>query len=91
MVLISPPKKISHKTVPAPASVPVPAQPTTPTTQIALIGDDMYSVLSDTTTLGFVYKVGNVFVALSGPDFGRAVEVGQTLSFDRAVELVRET
>jgi len=90
MVLISPPKKISHRTVTAPTPVPAPARPVVPATQIALIGDDMYSVLSDTTTLGFVYKVGNVFVALSGPDFGRAVEVGQTLSFDRAVELVRE-
>lgn len=87
MVLISPPKKISHKPVSAPTKVPVEASPTT---QISLIGDDMYAVLSDTQTLGFVYKVGNVFVALSGRDFGRAVEVGQTLSWDRAVELVRE-
>ena len=57
--------------------------------QIALIGDDLYSVLSDTETLGFIYKVDTVFVALSGSDFGRAVEVGQTLLWDRAVELVR--
>jgi hypothetical protein len=92
MVLISPPKKISHKPVSAPTKVAPPqAQAAAaPTTQISLIGDDMYAVLSDTHTLGFVYKVGNVFVALSGRDFGRAVEVGQTLSWDRAVELVRE-
>jgi hypothetical protein len=58
------------------------------TPQITLVGDDLYGVLSDTTTLGFIYKVGTVYVALAGPDFGRAVEVGQTLEWDRAVALV---
>jgi hypothetical protein len=58
---------------------------------IALVGEDMYSVLSQSTTLGFVYKVGNVFVALTGSDFGRAVEVGQSLSWDRAIEMVRNS
>jgi hypothetical protein len=57
--------------------------------QIALVGDDMYSVMTETDTLGFVYKVGNVFVALSGRDFAHAVEVGQTLEWDRAIQLVR--
>ncbi len=56
---------------------------------IALIGDDLYSVLTETETLGYVHKVGNVFVALSGNDFGHAVEVGQTLSWERAIEIVR--
>ena len=62
---------------------------TSPQTEIALVGDDLYSVLSETDTLGFVYKVGNVFVSLSGRDFGRAVEVGQSLDWDRAVALVQ--
>lgn len=57
--------------------------------EIALIGDDMYSVLSETQTLGYVYRVGNVFVALHGSDFGHAVEVGQTLSWQHAVDIVR--
>jgi hypothetical protein len=56
--------------------------------QITLVGDDLYGVLSDTNTLGFIYKVDKVFVALAGPDFGRAVEVGQTLEWDRAVAFV---
>jgi hypothetical protein len=55
---------------------------------IALVGDDLYCVLSETDTLGFVNKVGNVFVALSGDNLGRAVEVGQSLSWDQAVEMV---
>lgn len=55
---------------------------------IALVGDDLYCVLSETDTLGFVHKVGNVFVALSGDNLGRAVEVGQSLSWDQAVEMV---
>jgi hypothetical protein len=55
---------------------------------ISLVGDDLYCVLSETDTLGFVHKVGNVFVALSGDNLGHAVEVGQSLSWDQAVEMV---
>jgi len=55
---------------------------------IALVGDDLYCVLSETDTLGFVHKVGNVFVALGGDNLGHAVEVGQSLSWDQAVNMV---
>jgi hypothetical protein len=55
---------------------------------ISLVGEDMYCVLSETDTLGFVHRVGNVFVALSGDNLGHAVEVGQSLSWDRAVDMV---
>ncbi len=67
------------------------SHPRPQTADIALIGDDLYSVLTETETLGFVYKVGIVFVALKGNDFGHAVEVGQTLSWERAIEIVRTT
>ena len=56
---------------------------------IALVTDDVYSVLSDRETLGFVHKVGNVYVALSGASLSHAVEIGQSLSWDRAVQMVR--
>jgi hypothetical protein len=56
---------------------------------IALVTDDVYSVLSDRETLGFVHKVGNVYVALSGDSLSHAVEIGQSLSWDRAVQMVR--
>lgn len=59
------------------------------TSDIALIGDDMYSVLSETHTLGYVYRVDTIFVALKGHDFGHAVEIGQTHSWERAIEIVR--
>jgi hypothetical protein len=36
-----------------------------------------------------VHKVGPVFVALRGGDYSHAVEVGQTLSRERAIEIVR--
>jgi hypothetical protein len=55
---------------------------------ISLVGDDLYCVLSERDTLGFVHRVGNVFVALAGDNLGHAVEVGQSLSWDRAVEMV---
>ena len=55
---------------------------------IALLRDDLYCVLSSTYTMGFVERVGNVYVALHGTDLGRAVEVGQSLSWDVAVAMV---
>ncbi len=56
---------------------------------IALVTDDVYSVMTDTDTLGFVHKAGNVYVALSGDVLSHAVEVGQSLSFEKAVQMVR--
>lgn len=55
---------------------------------IALLGDDIYVVLAASDTMGFVEQVGKVYVALSGPDLARAVEVGQSLSWDAAVQMV---
>jgi hypothetical protein len=56
---------------------------------VALMGDDLYAILSENETLGFVHRVGNVFVSLCGADLHHAVEVGQSLSWDRAIDLVR--
>ncbi|WP_213815016.1 hypothetical protein [Glaciihabitans sp. dw_435] len=56
---------------------------------IALVTDDVYSVMTDRETLGFIHKVGNVYVALSGDVLSHAVEIGQTLSWDKAVRMVR--
>lgn len=55
---------------------------------VALLDEGLYAVLTEHDTLGFVQRVGNVFVALSGSDLGRAVEVGQTMSWQRAVDIV---
>lgn len=62
------------------------SQPEEPS--IALLREDLYCVLSTTYTMGFVERVGNVYVALHGSDLGRAVEVGQSLSWDVAVTMV---
>jgi hypothetical protein len=56
---------------------------------VALVTEDVYSVMDDRDTLGFVHKVGSVFVALSGDVLSHAVEIGQTLDWDRAVRMVR--
>jgi hypothetical protein len=56
---------------------------------IALVTDDVYSVMTDRETLGYVHKVGIVYVALSGDILSHAVEVGQSLSWERAVQMVR--
>lgn len=55
---------------------------------VAMVGDDLFSLLTPSETIGFVHKVGRVYVALSGSDLPHAVEVGQSLSWDRAVEIV---
>lgn len=56
---------------------------------VALVTDDVYSVMTDRDTLGYVQKVGAVYVALSGDILSHAVEVGQSLSLERAVRMVR--
>jgi hypothetical protein len=56
---------------------------------IAVVSDDVYSVLTERETLGFIHRVGNVYVALSGDILGSAVEVGQSLSWEQAIDMVR--
>lgn len=56
---------------------------------IAIVHEDLYAVLAERETMGFVERVGTVFVALHGPDLARAVEVGQSLSWDDCVGMVR--
>ena len=55
---------------------------------IAIVREGIYAVLGTNETMGFIERVGAVFVALHGPDLARAVEVGQTLSWDECVSLV---
>ena len=50
--------------------------------------DGLHHVRRETTTLGFVLRVGRVYVALCGPVYNTAIEVGQTLDFDEAVGFV---
>jgi len=56
---------------------------------IALVEDDLYSVMTETSTLGFIHKVGNVYVALGGENAKHAVELGQSLSWEQALHMVR--
>lgn len=56
---------------------------------IAIVREDLYAVLATRETMGFIERVGTVFVALLGPDLARAVEVGQSLSWDHCVSMVR--
>lgn len=60
-----------------------------PQASIALLTDDVYSVMNERETLGFVHKAGPVYVALAGEILSHAVEVGQSLSFEKAVQMVR--
>ena len=46
---------------------------------------DLYEISWDGAVAGYVEVVGNVFVALSGARYDRAVEVRQALSFPDAL------
>lgn len=61
---------------------------TVPETDVALVAEDLYELRRRHTTLGFVQRVGNIFVALEGTPLSRACEVGQSLSWDVAVLMV---
>lgn len=55
---------------------------------ISLLREDTYAVLAFDRTMGYIEKVGNVFVGLVGEDLPHAIEVGQSLSFDVTVDMV---
>jgi hypothetical protein len=65
------------------------AHSSAPEAIVALVTEDIYSVMTDRETLGFVHRVGTVYVALSGDVLSHAVEIGQSLDWDRAVRMVR--
>jgi hypothetical protein len=56
---------------------------------VALVTEDVYAVMTERETLGFVHKVGTVYVALRGDVLSHAVEIGQSLVWDKAVRMVR--
>lgn len=49
------------------------------------IDTEAYAVSVDGCTVGFIDVVGTVFVSLAGHRYDRAVEVAQSLVFERAV------
>jgi len=73
----------SAGTVPTAASLPPLAE--IPWTRVDI---DLYEVAREGVIVGYVEVVGSVFVALGGPRYDRAVEVGQNLTFHSAVEAV---
>ena len=64
------------------------ARPVVDEPTVMLVNDEYYAVRWRTATLGYVYRAGNVFVALEGAHFPHAVEVGQSLSLDDAIATV---
>ena len=66
-----------------------PARNSSPEPTVALVTEDVYAVMTERETLGFVHKVGTVYVALSGDVLSHAVEIGQSLVWEKAVRMVR--
>jgi hypothetical protein len=67
-----------------------PAEPSAPDAEIRWerVDVDRYRVESSAGTAGYVEVVGAVFVVLAGDRYDRAVEIAQTLLFERAVALL---
>jgi hypothetical protein len=67
-----------------------PADPSSPDGDVRWerVDVDRYRVVSAGCPVGFVEVVGAVFVVLSGDRYDRAVEVAQTLLFERAVDVL---
>jgi hypothetical protein len=61
------------------------ARPMVDEPTVMLVNDEYYVVRRGTSTMGYVYRAGNVFVALEGKHFPHACEVGQSLSLDAAI------
>lgn len=73
------------RATPAPAPR---AQPIEPRVFWERVGADCYAVLLNEKLVGFIDVAGNVFVALAGCRYDRAVEVGQSVVFELAVAAV---
>lgn len=56
---------------------------------IEFVDDDLYSVIAVQGRIGYIHRVGNVFVALEGAHLPHAVEIGQSLSWDEAVAMLK--
>lgn len=55
---------------------------------VSPLRDGVYEVSLDGQVLGFIERVGNVFVALMGRTVNCACEVGQSLSWETSVRMV---
>lgn len=56
--------------------------------EIELLDDQTFAVQGPSGSLGYIHRVGNVYVALEGIEWSQAVEVGQSLSWDEALAMV---
>ena len=56
--------------------------------RVVRISPQLLSFVGDGTTIGFVEKVGPVYVALSGPHYAAAVEVAQSRELEKAAQAV---
>ena len=63
--------------------------PETPT--VVRVSADVYGIVTGEGIVGYVHQAGRVYVALSGARYHRAVEVGQALSWDEALTIVRRS
>jgi len=67
---------------------PQPPAPADSAVRWERVDADRYEVQVLDATVGYIDVVGAVFVVLAGPRYDRAVEVLQTLDFDKAVDTV---
>jgi len=59
--------------------------------RVVRISPQLLSFVDEGTTVGFVEKVGPVYVALAGDRYDRAVEVAQSRELERAAQSLLAT
>ena len=68
-----------------PVTAPPASAPERPTLTTQLVLDDVYRVLEDGRTVGYIQLAGPIFVSLLGEVYNTSVEVAQCLDLDSAV------
>ncbi len=68
-----------------PVTAPPATAPAGPTLTTQRVLDDVYRVLEDGRTVGYIQLAGPIFVSLLGEVYNTSVEVAQCLDLDTAV------
>lgn len=79
-------RRVRAATRPTRSGTVAPPAPPRPVIVTVRVLDDVYRVLEEGRTVGYVQLAGPVYVSLLGEVYNTSVEVGQCLDLDTAVD-----
>ena len=79
-------RRVRATTRPARSGTVAPSAPPRPVVVSVRVLDDVYRVLEDGHTVGYVQLAGPVYVSLLGEVYNTSVEIAQCLDLDTAVD-----